>query len=171
MIVEDGTAPEGANSYVTVDYAMAYCDARGLSFGTSPTTTGEQALIRATAALDAKYGSRYPGTKTNGREQSLLWPRTGATDAEGEEIADDEIPQEIVDAVCELAVREYAEAGSTMPDLERGGHIRRMQAGSVQIEYGNNATAETAYSIVDGILAGLLGFSGGNIYTASAVRG
>ena len=157
LIVEDGSNVTGANSYVSVDDCLAYCAARGLSFGTSPTTTGEQALIRATKALDTIYGARFPGYRTNGRDQSLLWPRSEAYDAEDQTIDTDEIPQEIIDATCEFASREYDEANSILPDLDRGGDIHSIQAGSVSITYGGNATVATTFRTVDGILAPLLG--------------
>ena len=170
IVVEDGSGVAGANSYVAVDDCKAYCDARGLTFSASPTAEGEQALIRATQAIDAMYGARYPGYRTNGRDQSLQWPRAEATDAEGEEIADDEIPQEIIDATCEAAVRELATPGSMMPDLERGGRIQSLQAGSVAITYGSNAEAVTTFQTIDGVLAGLLGSPVAS-FVGRAVRG
>src|SRR5215208_3350644 len=141
IIVEDGSGVVGANAYVSVDECAAYCDERGLAFGASPTLTGEQAIIRATEAIDATYGSRFPGYRTYGRDQSLQWPRTAAFDAEGIEIAGDEIPQEIKDATCEAAVRELATPNSMLPDLARGGAIQRVKAGSVEVEYAANAAS------------------------------
>lgn len=170
IIVEDGSGVTGANSYASVDVCAAYCTARGLAFGTSPTTTGEQALIRATAAIDAKYGPRFPGSRTNGRSQALAWPRVDAVDGEDEDIASDEIPVEIVNAVCEAAVRELASPGSMAPDLERGGGVKSLKAGSVAIEYGANAAAGTTFTVIDGILASLLG-AGESVYSAKATRG
>lgn len=170
IIVEDGTAPADANAYVSVDDCAAYCDARGLTFGTSPTTAGEEAIIRATAAIDARYRGRFPGYRTNGRGQSLEWPRTGALDAEYQPIGGDEIPVEIIHATCEAAVREIAEPGSMMPDLERGGGVKRLKAGSVEIEYGSNATAQTTFTLIDGILSPLLGAAVSS-YVGRAERG
>ena len=174
LVLEDGSAPEGANSYAEVADADAYHSARGNSLWTETSTSPDQgktaALIRATQSLDAIYRSRFPGYKTNGRDQSLEWPRTEATDNEGEEIAEDEIPTEIINAVCEFALRELIEAGSTMPDLDRGGNAKRIKAGSVEIEWGANASANTVFQTVDGILAGLLGAAPSS-YTARAVRG
>lgn len=171
IIVEGGTGVADANSYVSMDDCATYCDARGYTFSTGITEAKEAALIRARTSLDTTYRSRYPGYRTNGRDQELEWPRTEATDADGEEIAGDEIPQEIIDAQCEFAVRELAEAGSTMPDLERGGNVKRLKAGSVEVEYGGNATATTTFTIVDGILSGLLGGGDGGGLFATAVRG
>ncbi len=167
MIVEDGTGVTSANSYVLEDEFDEYCDARG----TTPATgDAEAALVRATQFIDTTYRTRFSGTKVNGRDQALQWPRTGATDDDAEEIEDDEIPQEIKDAVCEAALRELEEPGSMQPDLERGGDIRRLKAGSVEIEYGGAASAETTFTIIDNILAGLLESPSGN-FTATSERG
>lgn len=170
LVVEDGTGVAGANGYVTMEEANDYASARGLTFAASPSTTGEQAIIRATASLDAIYRARFSGYKTNGRDQNLEWPRTGAWDAEGNAIATDEIPAEIKNACIEMAVRELADPGSMTPDLERGGEIRSMQAGSVRIDYGAAASATTTFQTIDGILAGLLG-PVRSAYSAVASRG
>lgn len=169
LVVEDGTGKADANAYVSLSDCADYCAARGLSFPSSPSEPGEQAIIRATAAIDAKYRARFPGSKLNGRAQALQWPRTGAYDADDEEISSDEIPIEIVMATCEAAVREMEEAGSMMPDLERGGDIRSLKAGSVAIEYSGAAPATTTFSIIDGILAPLLGSAQAS-FVASSVR-
>jgi hypothetical protein len=67
------------------------------------------------------------------------------------------VPIEIVHATIEAAVRELATPGSLAPDLERGGAIKSLRAGSVGIEYMGNAPAETIFTLIDGILSGLLG--------------
>jgi hypothetical protein len=170
MIVEDGTGLANADAYVTVDYCADYCTERGLTFGTSPTLVGEQAIVRATAALDAIYRGRFSGYKTHGRDQSLEWPRTASYDREFYTLPNDEIPTEVKYATCEMAVRELADPGSMMPDLERGGQVRRLKAGSVEIEYGSNSMAQTTFQLVDGIMSGLLG-SQPLSFVGVAVRG
>ncbi len=166
FIVEDGTIVEDANSYVTEAEFDYYCD----SLGKDPDDGDvEQALVRGTQAIDARYRARYPGTRAEGRDQSLEWPRTEATDINGFDIDEDEIPQEVKDAVCEAALRELTEPGSMLPDLERGGNIKRLKAGSVEVEYGAGATATTKYTAIDGILSSLIGSA--SQYTARAARG
>lgn len=157
LIVEDGSVVEGANSYTSLEVANAYHALRGNAAWTGTDGVKEAALIRATAYIDLRYRGRFPGTRVEGREQSLEWPRTGATDANGIAIADDEIPIEILNAVCEAALRELTEAGSLMPDLERGGEIKSLKAGSIAIEYADGAQVETTFSIIDGILSSLVG--------------
>lgn len=168
LVVEDGTGLADANSYVSETDFDAYCDDRAIS----PTSGDvEAALVRASASLDGAYRAQYPGYRTNTRVQGLEWPRTAAYDYEGNLIPEDEIPKEVTQATCELAVRELASPGSTAPDLDRGGDIRSIRAGSVAIEYGANSTPETIYTIVDGIMASLLGSVAPSNYFGSAARG
>lgn len=167
IVVEDGTGLAGANSYASEAMLDNYCDSRSITLASGD---AEAALVRASASLDALYGSRYPGARANGRSQGMLWPRTGATDAEGEEISEDEIPAEVIAATCELAIRELTEAGSTMPDIEAGGLAKRIKAGSVEIEKFGNAGMTATFTKVDGIMASLLG-SSGNSFTAMSARG
>jgi hypothetical protein len=156
LTVEDGSVIAGADSYVETDEADAYHSARGNSAWAGSSTVKEAALRRATAYIDMAYRARFPGVKREGRAQPLQWPREDAIDVRGEEIADDEIPQEIKDAVCEAALREIVEAGSLMPDLDRGGQIKSIEAGSVGITYVDGAPVKTSFQIIDGILGDIL---------------
>lgn len=168
--VEDGNGLADSVSYLSAAEFKEYADARGMSYEGKSDDEIEQALIRGTSWLDSTFRSRWPGVRLNGRAQALAWPRSGATDADGEEIAEDEIPAEVLDATAEAAYRELNEPGSLSPDLERGGAIRRLKAGSVEVEYATTASALTTFSAIDGILAGLLSGEVSSGYTARAVR-
>lgn len=169
LTVEDGTGLAAADAYVSVADCDAYCDALGRTFSTGSTGDKESAIRRATQSIDALYRTRFPGVRLKYRAQALEWPRAGAVDARGASVPSDAIPVEIEMATYEAAVRELAESGSTMPDLERGGAIKSISAGSVSIEYGAGAKAGTVFQIVDGILAGLIGTAAR--YFAEARRG
>lgn len=162
MEVEDGSGVEDADSYVEVADAVTYCTARGLTFEGSPAAAAEAALIRASAAIDARYSASYPGDRANGRSQGLQWPRTGAYDASGWLIPEDEIPIEVIHATIEAAVREFAVPNSMMPDLERGGEIQSIRAGSVGITYASGASARTKFTLIDGIMSNILSGTGGS---------
>jgi hypothetical protein len=154
--IEDGTGKTDADSYVSVADLVAYAEARGKTIADSPADNAEAALRKATQWIDATYRARFSGTKTNGREQALQWPRTDAVDADGEEIAEDEVPAEIIQATCEAAIREYEDPDTLAPDLDRGGAIQSIKAGSVAITYADGAPGVTTFQMIDGILAGLL---------------
>ena len=185
LTIENGGGVEGANSYLAADDFEIYADSRGYSYGADEDAIAT-ALIRATAWLDATYRSRWPGVRTFGAMQTLLWPRkagsivngsyvpdrwmTTVTDAEGVSIATTEIPVMLKTALAEAAYRELNSPGSLAPDLERGGAIESLQAGSVEIVYASTAPVGTTFTQIDAILSGLIGAVGGSCYTATAIR-
>lgn len=124
----------------------------------------EPALLRASIWVDSKYGSRFIGTKTGGRDQERAWPRTGAYDAEGNELDDAEVPNEIVFATYEAARQELSSPGSLLPVVTPGKAIKKVSVeGAVSVEYANTGAADQLPSlpIVDGILSTL--FSASNV--------
>lgn len=191
LIVETGTGLPDAEAYASAADADAYHQARGNVGWSGEPGAKEAALRRATAFIDATYRARFPGYPTNGRGQALEWPRQGAyvtipengrsgASLDGRQgyggllsgtfyLAADEVPREIIAATCEAALRELAEPGSLAPDLERGGAIKSLRAGSVGIEYAGNAPAGTAFQALDLALAGLL--MPASLYSGRAVRG
>lgn len=172
MIVEDGSGVANADSYVSLDDAISYCTLRGLTFAASPSALGEAALIRGSTAIDARYTASYPGYRKAGRDQGLQWPRAAAYDVGGWLVRDDQIPIEIQYATIEAAVREFADPNSMMPDLERGGQIESIRAGSVGITYSATASARTTFSLIDGLLINILsGIGSGNGLFGALVRG
>lgn len=144
--------------YGDLEGAQAYHEARGNSAWLAVGVTDElhtAALTRATSWVDG-YRSRFPGRKVEGRSQELEWPRIDAVDADGEDIADDEIPVEIEQATYEAALRELVEPGSLSPDLERGGAVKRLKAGSVELEYADGASVSTSFTAIENLLEAIL---------------
>lgn len=194
LVVEDGTGKANAESYVSVADFQTYATARGLDLSAAfgDISLLEQALRRGTAYVET-FWSRFPGYRTNRRMQRLEWPRVGAYyfvpdsgradafyfggrqdevfTAQGYDyIAANVVPHEILDATCEAAVREVQVPGSMQPDLERGGAIQSIRAGSVEVVYAANAATNTVVQVIDGILSSLLlSGSGGGLF-GSAVR-
>src|ERR1700746_1316619 len=154
FILEDGSGVAGANQYITATELETYADNTGVTLADGDE---DAAIVRATTALDAIYRARFNGYKGHGRNQGLEWPRPAAYDREGYLISGTIIPPEIKNAVCEMAIRELAEPNSMIPDLDRGGQVLMLRAGSVEIQYGANATAKTTFQVIDGMLTGLLG--------------
>lgn len=64
------------------------------------------------------------------------------------------VPDEVKKSTNELAL--IALTTDLNPVLERGGDIRRLKAGSVEVEYGPGAQPVTVYRHVDGFLKPLL---------------
>ena len=177
LTVEDGTGLADADTYAALATASDYATARGLTFAISGAdqTPAEAALRRATTWLDAYVLPRLSGTyRTHQRDQALQWPRSGVVDREGNGIDSDEIPQEIINACIEAAVREKASPGSLSPDVTPGTVAKRERIeGAVEVEYfraGAVADQRPISTVIDDILAPLLGPRATG-YSGKAVRG
>ena len=171
LTVETGTGMATANAYVSVADVVSYAANRGLAFEQA-VSLQEAAIIRATAYIDARYGHRFSGSRLKDRDQALRWPRWDALDTEGILIRSDEVPVEIRHATCEAAIRELATPNSLQPDYERGGQVKSLKAGSVEIVYADGATPETVMTSIDNALAGILSpRKAGSITFGKVVRG
>jgi hypothetical protein len=174
LIVEDGTGKPNADSYASVADCAHYADLHGLTFPVeSPEDAQEAALRRATTWLDATYQDRFPGRRRNGRSQSLAWPRIGAIDAEGNQIADDEVPDEIARACCEAAIRELATPGSLTPDVTPGEIIRQAAVtGAVSVTYASGGVdgQVPVVTAIDNIMASLIGSRPGSTAVSMLAR-
>lgn len=181
ITVEDGTIVAGANSYI----ALADCDAYHLGVNAAWAAGSEDnrkgALVRAARSLDRKY--RWRGYKVNPATQRMEWPRVGVMIAAGMgannltgtayEYPANEIPQAVKDSQCELALRELATPGSTMPDLDPNTRRKVVKAkagpAETETEYSESSDLTVAFQTVDGLLsqAGLIG----SLSTVELVRG
>lgn len=135
----------------------AYCEARGI---TPADGDVEPALLRASVWIDGMFRSRFSGTRTEGRDQVRQWPRTGATDVDDEDIADDEVPVEVEQATYEAALRELTRPGSLTPDYVASTQVKRKKVGPIEVEYRDAYGADAVrpcVSVVEDILAPLLG--------------
>ena len=158
--------------YGTVAAADAYHAARANTAWAGDEVAKQAALIRASAYIDGKYQfqnacgrweSLFSGSKTGGRAQALQWPRTGATDNEGNAIPVDEVPIEIEQATYEAALREIVLPGSLSPDYVASGAIKRQKVDVLEIEYQSAAPGAAGVptrpviTVVDEMVAPLLG--------------
>jgi len=158
--------------YGTLIGAAAYHDDRGNAAWAAAATDALRtaALVRASAYIDATYLLSFEGLKAGARDQVLQWPRVGVTDIYGYSVPDDEVPVEIINAAYEGALRELATAGSLNPDIKAGGGvIKRVKAGSVEVEYASTADTRATFQRIEDILAPLLGRA--SPYSGTASRG
>jgi hypothetical protein len=107
LVVEDGSGVEDANTFASVEDLEAYATARGL---TLPATDAakEKLLILALDAIETLERT-FLGMRTSAT-QELSWPRTdpcgedGAiTLSNGQVVAADAIPKQLIAAQCQLA--------------------------------------------------------------------
>lgn len=161
LIVTPGAAD--ADSYATLAAADAYHTARGNATWTGADAVKESALRRATSWLDGTYGARWAGLAVNGRSQPLGWPRLDALDFYGNEVDDTTIPDEVVTATIEAALRELVEPGSLSPDVTPGRQVRSETVGPLSVTYTGPvgvAGLTPLLSIVDAALSTLIGRGG-----------
>lgn len=100
LVIEDGSLIAGANSYVSLDDARLYANARGVEL---PADDAEAAalLIRAMDYLES-HEPKFIGERVS-RDQPLSWPRKGVT-IEGFEWSETEIPRQVRNAQLALIV-------------------------------------------------------------------
>lgn len=179
FVVETGAGLSDATSYVSLADADAYhADCGNTVWAAAAAADKQTALIRATAFIDATYRGRFPGYPAMQRLQAREWPRVaayvsipdnGRSDAffyGGQRdysfvdgvyyIPSNQVPREIVAATCEGALRELSQPNGLAPDLERGGAISKLKAGSVEVTYSGGAVASTVFQAIDLALASLL---------------
>lgn len=172
LTVEDGSGLATADSYVDVSEVTTYLAAHYTTAeraAWTAATSGDQEIAtrRAFQFMVAEYRARWTGVRAH-ETQAGDWPRIGgpewttlpspssfATD-DGIWFTDDEVPQTIKDAQCELALR--AIDGPLIDDVETkdaGIASESKSAGGVSksISYvSGGKSTQTEYSIVERLL-------------------
>lgn len=156
LIVEDGTAKSTANTYISLADAETYFEGRANKSTWSDATDANKniALVDAARQLDALvdwYGSRAT------EDQSMRWPRYGAYDRDGWAFDSDEIPTELQEAQCELAIAILAEDRTDDPD---GIGLKRVKAGSVEVEFNSAVSKPVIPTIIKRLIGHLGRFTG-----------
>lgn len=126
MVVEDGTGLATANSYISIADADTYFTQQGTAGAAwaAPDALKTEYLVRAAAALDDLYGRKYISylPASDDTIQGLLWPRENVWDRHNRRIPAGNIPQEVKDAQCEMAL--LAQNGiSLYPEGRAGNNI------------------------------------------------
>lgn len=129
---------------------------------TLPEGAPSEAVLRqrGSSFLDATYGGRFPGSPTDGITQDRAWPRTGA-EAYGTAIADDVIPNAVIEASYAAAFYEAQNPGGLAVVATPGQAVKREKVGSIEVEYqsGEGSALEAATPMllaVEGLLAPFL---------------
>jgi len=148
LIVEDGSGVSGAESYLSVADADTYWSNRNDTQWSGADTADKEAALRtATQYIDATYNFL---SQIERSDQALKWPRVNFYDRNDFFI--DSIPNALKDATAELA-RDYIVNGDLLPSQSRGGDIRKVKAGSVEVEYGEAAPTQRTFNFVNRLLA------------------
>lgn len=103
FVVETGVGDPDANSYASVEFADDYISMNPFAstqWDLLDTDEKEKLLARASFIIDRRV--KWAGERVD-RDSGLRWPRAGVYDEDGFIIPDDEIPEVLVEAVCEFA--------------------------------------------------------------------
>jgi hypothetical protein len=160
-----------ADHYGTLAAALDYHQARGNQAWTAPGIDNEKrtaALVRASQALDALYGARYPGVVATA-SQDLLWPRDGVV-WRCEALSNEIVPAPIEKAAYEFALRELVKPGSLAPDLAPGPQKVLTEVKGIKWDVVAGSSVTAVLPIVDGILAELLMPAPGGTSVTTLVR-
>jgi hypothetical protein len=124
LTVEDGSGLSNADAYVSEADADTYHAAHSGStdWSGADSSTKEQAIRLATQFLDAKFNDRWKGKRANSG-QALAWPRSYVNDADDYEVASTSLPQTLVDACCEAALK-VVEGDTLVDDVTDPGGIK-----------------------------------------------
>lgn len=167
IIIEDGSGVVSANSYTTVSGCDAYLERYGeASWASSSITTTmkQNALLKAMKYLDYLP---WKGKRVSS-DQALSWPRSGVVNADGYDVDEDVVPQEVIAAQCELALRSLPSSSTALqPDLIRGGLESSNSIGAIVVKYLPSAPARPTITVVDDLLRGLIKSK----YNVNIVRG
>jgi len=143
--VEDGSGLSTANSYMTAIEADGILCLNPTAYTTwlalSPVQK-DSFLVWSSQYLDSYFD--WEGHKTV-KESGLRWPRCGTKDRDGCYISDDEIPEQLKQAVAEVAVflvnSDAAASGGQSSNLPEG--IKRVKADVVEIEFFEDGSTDS----------------------------
>ena len=172
FVVEDGTDVPNANAYVSVEYADAYFENKGISDWGELTLTAKQSrIIVATQYIDARWFGQFKGDRFY-EDQTLEFPRDEWTRTVEDPVTEETsivpyMPAPLLMAACEYAYAVDSETMSLAVNYETtdtGDRIKRKkeQVGTLQTdtEYFNPGSAEgslwASYTLADSLIARLL---------------
>lgn len=158
LVVENGDGLANADAYVTVQEARSYItDNYPDEIIPALDATVEAAIRRATRFIDSFSFVGYP---TNGRTQSLAWPRTNVYDVRQDRISINEVPREVRRATCEAVIRELRAPGSLQPDFVASDRVVREKVGPIETQYANSSSNRPDVPAINVYLRGLTSGAG-----------
>lgn len=157
LIVEDGSLPVDAVSYVTVAELRAFADARGSTLSEDDTLL-EKALILAADYIEG-FSDRFKGSKVD-EEQSLQFPRSGLY-VDGFLISETVIHKSLKNAQCQLAIE--SAGGTDLQPTGDGREIIKEKLDVLETEWkpGAGGSPQPVFSKAMKFLAPLLKGGGG----------
>lgn len=140
-----------ANAYANAADGDAYHDGHLYASAWTAATLAskEAALVMATRLIDVEY--QFNGDRSK-PTQALQWPREDCNDADasGETLASNAVPNEVIQATCEMA-RELLIADRTAAPPGEG--LKYQNAGTTQTEYDKKDTRPVLSRVAQAMLA------------------
>lgn len=146
LILEDGSGKTNSQTYVLGADVTAYATLYGLT----PSVVTDADIMKAMRYIEGGYYERWIGLKKT-EEQALSWPRAYAVRRDGWSVEETEIPKELKDAVCALAIRTSG-GDNLLADLTRSDSVLEEQIGPIRVKYANNARTVPLYRDIEFIL-------------------
>ncbi len=140
LTVETGAIVTNANSYVSTTDFTAYATARGVTL-----TSGAETLL--VQAMDYIESLSYIGMKSTAT-QPLQWPRTNVY-IDGYLFADDDIPQELINAQMQVAMAIDVGNG---PLVTVARSTKRERVGELEVEYMAGASSTPIVRSINAML-------------------
>ena len=133
LTVEDGSLPDGANSYVSVSDTRAFATARGIVLPVADAAV-EVLLTKALDYIEA-LRAEFQGNKLSAA-QTLQWPRSGVT-VDSFPVAIDAIPDVLPKAQAQLAC-DVSVLGTLTPISDGRVVIEERVEGAVDIKFADH---------------------------------
>lgn len=146
IVVETGVIVIGANSYISAAGLATYADERGVTIAAA---APEDLLIEAMDYIESLefIGDQYT------EDQALVWPRSGAVKKKHWYYDSNEIPQALIDGLCEVALAIDA-GNSPIANIDRT--TIREKVGPVEVEYKAGSSSSTVVKKINTKLNELL---------------
>lgn len=126
---------------------------------TLPDGHASEAVLRqrGSAYIDNTYGLRFPGTPSGGATQERSWPRTGAVDRWGNELASGTVPTRVVEASYEAAYLEASTPGILTTTYTPGTNKVLTEVNGIKWTVVGDAKGVDAMVMISTAIEGLLG--------------
>lgn len=156
-------------TYGNAEGFKEYLGSRGKKFNCSWTDDViDSALLVASEWIDGVYESLFVGYKTGGYNQERSWPRTSATIKTGyswHTFADNEIPENVVKATYEAALRHLKNENALQSDYTPSKYRSVSVQGAVSVVFDERITGasdvQTEFPIIQTLLNDLIDTEGG----------
>jgi hypothetical protein len=160
LVIEDGSQVVGANSYADLTTVRSFATKRGK---TLPATDAEvEVLVIKAMDYVESFTDRFRGNRVSAT-QVLSWPRE-CVSLFGFEVAIDEIPSQLVSALCQAVIDANA-SGDLLPTVATGGMIVEDTVGPITTRYSDKFGTRDlpTYTFTNSLLRPL--FKGGGAFS------